>query len=290
MKRTSSGRQNVPIKALLYGDSGTGKTTFASHAPGALILDLEHGSSHLDVDRCEVDTFDEVLEVVRETKKGTLVIDSLTELERMCVHKVLGPNRKPNDQLATFGKGFGQGNELMLEYWRELLSAVERCPANVIMIAHSAVKSINDPTGMSYDRWQLHLNEKISNATQRMADYILFARFAHETRQTERKSVGITGERVLETDANAAWIAKHRGNIPNQLPLSWDAFAAAVETDRGRVDAMRSTIAALIAQVTDYELQVRMSQALADAGDSDTKLAAVERRVQARIDSNVKEN
>ena len=291
MKRTSTGRRSVPIRALIYGDPGTGKTTFCAGAPDVTILDLERGSSHLDVSRIEVDTWDEVLEVVRDTKRGTLAIDSLSKLQEYVTDKVLGPNRNPGANLVNFGNGFGEGWELALTHWREFISACERCPASILMTAHTVQKPYSDPTGLTYDRWHVALNDKISATTQRSVDYTLFARFDNATRRTEaKKTVGIIGERVLETAANTAWLAKHRGTIPDQLPLEWDAFASAVEADRFDASATLARLATLVASLdVDDVTRTTMRETIEAAANDSIRLAAIERRIQQRINETKKE-
>lgn len=289
MKRTSTGQRTVPLRAVLYGVPGSGKTTFCASAPGAVILDLEHGSSHIDVDRVEVDTWGDVLDVVRETKRGTLVVDSLSKLEEMLTDDILGPNRKPEDTLATFGRGYGQGGEVALMRWREFLSAVDRCPANVIMTAHAQQKPFTDPSGIAFDRWVIALQEKLSQATQRFCDYVFFAEFDLATRAAGKKTVGIFGGRVLRTDANAAYLAKHRGSLPETLPLDYAAFQEAIDVDRGTADKARKYIATLIESVSETELAAKMHDALQAAGTDTVRLGALKRRVESKL-SEAKEN
>ena len=44
-----SGRLNKPVKAVIYGLEGTGKSTLAAHTPNPLFLDTEGGTTYLDV-------------------------------------------------------------------------------------------------------------------------------------------------------------------------------------------------------------------------------------------------
>ena len=47
----SRGVTNSPVRAVVYGPEGVGKTTFASAWPGAVFIDVEGGSNHYDVAR-----------------------------------------------------------------------------------------------------------------------------------------------------------------------------------------------------------------------------------------------
>ena len=43
-----SGRLNKPVKAVIYGLEGTGKSTLAAQTPNPLFLDTEGGTTYLD--------------------------------------------------------------------------------------------------------------------------------------------------------------------------------------------------------------------------------------------------
>src|SRR5688572_27062951 len=47
------GVMKEPLRALIYGPPGVGKTTLAAHAPAPIWLDVEGGSGELDVARYE---------------------------------------------------------------------------------------------------------------------------------------------------------------------------------------------------------------------------------------------
>ncbi len=46
-----TGRIEKPIRVLMYGTDGVGKTTFAADAPGPVFLAAEDGTAQLDVAR-----------------------------------------------------------------------------------------------------------------------------------------------------------------------------------------------------------------------------------------------
>ena len=53
MLSIKSGRLNKPVKAVIYGLEGTGKSTLAAHTPNPLFLDTEGGTTYLDVNRID---------------------------------------------------------------------------------------------------------------------------------------------------------------------------------------------------------------------------------------------
>ena len=50
------GIQNKPIKAVIYGPEGIGKTTFASQFPDPLFVDVEGSTTRMDVARTDTPT------------------------------------------------------------------------------------------------------------------------------------------------------------------------------------------------------------------------------------------
>src|SRR5579871_2912516 len=71
----------APLRVLLYGVEGVGKSTFAMRAPAPIFLGKENGTEELPVARLpEPQTWDEVLEGIAllqnsDTEYKTLVID-----------------------------------------------------------------------------------------------------------------------------------------------------------------------------------------------------------------------
>ena len=294
--KLSKGKMPGPIRALIYGDPGIGKTTFCAGAENVTILDLEGGSRHLDVARIEVETFDDVLQIVREGhRSGTLAIDSFSSLEEMIVEKIT--EKKPGVTLTNFGGGYGHGYNLAVQYIRELVAACDRSPANTIIVGHAVQKPYTDPTGIAYDRWTIAGNEKMVQSLVKNIDYVLFAQFETATRKAGKKDVGILGERVLRTDANAAYLAKHRGELPDTIPLDWATFddarrlsyesniaaQADVQVDDPGLNKFRLEIMNLIDLVDDVPTRERMRRALKICDHDRTKLDALKARVNTYL-------
>lgn len=106
------------VRGLLYGESGVGKTVFASTWPQPLFIDAEDGmaSVTLPVDRVRVTSWEEVFAVVdylinaEELPYETIVIDSLNEIQHLCMNYIVQafPQVKRSyqsvPQVADYGK------------------------------------------------------------------------------------------------------------------------------------------------------------------------------------------
>jgi hypothetical protein len=294
--KITRGKQAVPLKVLLLGSEGVGKTTFAAGAPKPFIIDLDRGSYEQDVARVEADTFDDVLEWCEHARTDasveTLVIDSLSRLEALVSVKVCGPNDYGG--LAAFGGGYGKGDDAALQHWRHFLAVMDRVSVkkNVLLIGHTTIKSYNDPIGLAFDRHSLGLREKAAGPIKQWVNYTLYARTEVSTRVHDKtkKSLGVTtGARYIYTDNNPAYDAKHRGNLPAQLPLSWQAFADAIAADRTSCAEKLALIAALLGRV-DAPTAAKVRAAAKANETNSVQLAAIIGRLQTIIDTNETSN
>ena len=83
------GKVQSAIKMLVYGPEGVGKTTFAAHLPGAVFIDTEGSTKHMDVARFDSpaklqDVFDTLKWVSDHPDQvGSLVIDTVDWLEKL---------------------------------------------------------------------------------------------------------------------------------------------------------------------------------------------------------------
>ncbi len=287
--KITKGRTTVPLKVLVLGTEGVGKTTFVAGAPKVRVLDLDRGSFEQDVERAHADTFEEVLEWIEDArtddKVQTFAVDSLSRLEAFIITKVCGPG--DTGGLAAFGGGYGKGDDAALQYWRQFLGSLDRLSVtkHVVLVGHTAVKAFNDPLGLTYDRFSLGLREKAAAPIKQWVNYTLFARAEVSTRIQEKtkKTIGVTsGARYLYTDNNPAYDAKHRGNLPAQIPMSWDAFYDAVVADRSSCAEKLATIAQLLMRV-DPAVANKVKAATKLAEGSSVQLAAIISRLETII-------
>lgn len=282
----------APLRVLLHGVEGVGKTTWGAGAPGAIILGPEDG-----IPRAlgEVPHFPppdggwtwlDVVDAVRALAGGehqhlTLVIDTLDWLEPLLWRQVCAAAGV--DSIEDVGGGYGKGHTAALDGWRGLIAELEQLRRakgmGVVLLAHSVIRSFKNPVGEDYDRFELKLNQKAAGLWKEWPDAVLFAchdDVASKDSRTKRVRGVSTGARVLRTVHHAAYDAKNRLNLPEELPLAWADFAAAVEMGPGlRAAEMRAAIEAQIATLEPADA-VKATDALTRAGEDLTKLAELD--------------
>lgn len=221
-----------PLRALVYGLPGIGKSTFAAGAPGALFLDAEHGTLGLDVARVEINRWKDLQDVLRELMGEhaykTVILDTVDAVERMLVDEVC---RQADAQtIDNVGGGFGRGWTRVEARWNSVLEQLANLQhargLNVILLAHCNASTFSDPAGEDYTRWQLRLNKKLKESTTGWVDEMLFATYDVEKDKKTRKGKG--GDRVLRTEWRPGFDAKNRRDLPFEIALDWDAFKQAL--------------------------------------------------------------
>lgn len=228
----TSGVIPSPVKVVIYGPEGIGKTTFASAFPTPLWIDTEGSSKQLNVDRLPKPTSwamlrDEV-DCVRKQQFdcSTLVIDTADWAEALCIRAVC--DRASVKGIEDFG--YGKGYTYVKEEFGRLLDSLEEVIAagiNVVITAHAQITKFEQPDEMgAYDRWTMKTSKQVAPLLREWCDMLLFANYktivvkAGEGKNAKSKAQG--GRRVMYTTHHPCWDAKNRNNLPDELPFNFD--------------------------------------------------------------------
>lgn len=223
-----------PLKVVIYGPEGIGKTTFASQFPEPVFIDTENSTEFLDVARFpKPSSWTMLLIEINEAKAQvgsfkTLVVDTADWAEKLCKEEFIAS--KGIDGIEDIG--FGRGYVYLSEKWGKMLDKLsEVCEAgmNVVICAHSSVKKFEQPDEMgSYDRYELKLEKRNAALLKEWADMILFANYKTvvvKGKEKDAKGKAQGGKRVMFTSHHPCWDAKNRQGLPDELPLSYDQIA-----------------------------------------------------------------
>ena len=247
------GAQLRAPRIALLGVEKIGKSTFAAGAPSPIFLPIrqEEGIDDLDVAKFPtLQTFDDVRQALQTLAKEdhefkTVVIDSASALEPVIYADVCESEKAAS--IEKVGGGYGKGYTEALSRWRELMQALDylREAKNMasVIIGHVKVKRFDDPLNESYDQFQFDVNDKASAALFRWADFIGFANTKTFVKK-EQSGFGAekgraldsgNGQRFLFCQKSPAFPAGGRGpygRLPNELPLEWQAFSNAVNSNK----------------------------------------------------------
>jgi hypothetical protein len=224
-------------RVMVYGVEGIGKSTFGAGAPNPVYILTEDGLGSLKVDHFPLATsFQDVMDAISTLYKDnhafeTVVVDSLDWLEAII-------QREIEQKYDAKDLAYGKGSLIAAERWREILDGLNALRNDkgmaVILIAHTTIKRFDSPEVEPYDRYQPKLQERSNAVVREWADAVLFANYRTIVKkddvgfnQTNNRGIS-TGERLLFTSERPAYMAKNRYNMPESIPLSWDAFAEAI--------------------------------------------------------------
>lgn len=232
MLNITEGKVLRPLKTLIYGSEGIGKSTLAAQYPKPLFIDTEGGSSHMDVRRLQKpDSWDDLVAMAHEVAKnpgvcGTLVLDTADWAELLCIEAICRKFKKAG--LEDFG--YGKGYTYLSEEFTKLLNALDAvidAGMNVVITAHAKMRKFEQPDEMgAYDRWEMKLSKQVAPLLKEWADMVLFLNYKTTVITTENKSKKATGgKRVMYTTHHPCWDAKNRFGLPEEMELGFDGIA-----------------------------------------------------------------
>lgn len=290
----STVRRGAPARppiVVVYGTDGIGKTTFGASAPDPIILPTEDGldavpgAPRFPLARSFSDVISALSALYSEPHQfRTLVVDSLDWLEPLVWAETARRHDKPSIEHFGYAKGYVFADRV----WRDVLDGLAALRADrgmaIVATAHSESRQFNSPETEPYDRYQIKLHKRATELVREWADVIGFAHYEVFTQTSEgarpaRRGVG-SGRRLLSVEERPAFQAKNRYGLPAELPLSWDAFAAAV----AEAQARRAPALAADTPTDDDRDRPRYRQPLSDSADMPVPLNdAAQRELDAAI-------
>ena len=231
----TKGPIRTALRIGIYGTEGVGKTTFAAQFPGAVFIDTEGSTKHMDVARFDPpESLDDVQKCIayvigHPDEFGTLVIDTVDWLERLIFKAVCQENNLKHIEEMGYGKGYVLAKQKM-QGLLEMLDDVIRRGIHVVLVCHSMIRKFELPDEMgSYDRYMLKLNEKnIAPLVKEWTDVLLFVNYRTNivTDEKTKTKKGTGGQkRIMYANHSATWDAKNRFGLPDEMPFEFDRIA-----------------------------------------------------------------
>jgi hypothetical protein len=224
--KITKGKRTVPVRGVLYGTAGIGKSTFGAGLPRPLFLDTEESTNQLDVDRVLVTSWAALGAAVAELASGshdyqTVVIDTADWAERLLVESILAKH----NQKSIEGFGYGKGYTILAEEFGRFLTLCDGLISkgiHVFFIAHAKVVRQSPPDQTDgFDRYELKLSKQVAPLLKEWSDMLLFANFEIQVVEGTDGKIKAQGgkERVMHTTNHAAWDAKNRYGLAETLPF-----------------------------------------------------------------------
>ena len=220
------------LKVVIYGTEGVGKSTLASRFPEPLFIDVEGGTSQMDVRRVQrPSTWEELLSLILEIAKTpgickTLILDTADWCEALCVDHICAKYNQKSIESFNYGKGF----TLLGEEWGRLISALNAVISagiHVVVIAHARQRKIELPDQAgSFDHYELKLTRQVAPLLKEWADLLLFCNYETYVVTTENNTKKATGgRRVMYASHSPVYDAKNRNGLPDVMDLDYSCIA-----------------------------------------------------------------
>lgn len=309
LDRVRTGRIHTGKRFTFYGVEAVGKTSLGAAAPGPILIDIEDGSSHLDVPRYlfrDGDprghvpiTLQEVYAAVADLTRSphdyqTLVIDTVDSLEPMIWRYVCERDSGKQSNLNKSGKklisiesyGYGRGYVVALDQWRDLAARLDRLRVergmNIVLLSHSQIRTFKNPEGEDFDRYQLRIKDSAAAFLREWCDlvgYCCFENVAAKLNDDDSKAKGFsTGRRLIMLERTAAYDAKTRVPMPREIEMSqddpWGPFGRALqEGSEATPDHLAKLIKKELKRLADDELTDKVNTAIDGANGNTAVLS-----------------
>lgn len=249
LDKICKGQKARAPRIMMIGVEGVGKSTAGASMPNPVFICGESGlvgPQFADTPSFTPSNWAEVLQFLDELVSNpgnfkTVVIDTLDWVEPMLYAHVCKANNHKN--IEDFG--YGKGYVVAQQEARQLLVRLEKLNAagfNVLLLCHSQIKTVNNPTGDNYDHFESKMNAKISGLFREWCDAVLFAQFDMYTKKDGMRSKAYGGDsRIVQTTHSAAWDAKNRYGLPEVMPLDMPAILDAIAAGQPQdVEALKA--------------------------------------------------
>jgi len=253
----TTGKIQKAQKIVIYGPEGIGKSTLANQFPSPVFVDTEDSTSWMNVNRLTCNSWRDILDAIKflKTEKHsfkTAVFDTADWAERLCVQFICGNASKSSIEDFGYGKGY---TYLAEEFGKMLASLAPLITSgmNVIFVAHCTVKKIEQPDESgSYDHYEFKCTRQTSPLLKEWAEAVLFVNYHVIVRQDDNKrSKAIGGrKRIIHTQHTAAYDAKNRSDLPDQIPFELPFDFKLIEKILGDATVVTTPPKSLVGKLT----------------------------------------
>lgn len=232
--------QIEPMKVLIYGVEGIGKTTFASKFPDPIFIDTEGSTGFINARKLPNPTswtmlLDELEDIKSDPRGKTLIIDTLDWAEHLAKKYLMDKNKWAAIDSTNYGSRYVALSDEIGKLLNKL-TEIKDVGINVVLTAHAETKKHELPDEMGqYDKYTLKLEKRDAGLAKEWADMILFFNYKttiiSDSKSNSKKATG--GQRVMYTTHKPAWDAKNRLGLPDELPIDFETIRELFEAKTG---------------------------------------------------------
>lgn len=296
MLQTTKSNPAKPVRVLIYGPEGVGKSTFGAKADAPVFITPEGGIDQLTDahgNPCEalpgLSTWDNVREAVQQLtveqhKFKTLVIDSADWVERLAHAKIIGNSGKDIIRAnGGYGAGYRESERMHRELIESLSALREKKDMNIIVTAHTHVKPVKDPSMLQdFDQHEIKCHEFVSSLWREWVDALFFARFNTYVKTSDESTKGRAlsdGKRTVYTTKQPSFQAKNRYGLEPEIEFTENFWSIFWTKARKGPDVLPE-ISTLITKIEDKETVKKVEESVAAAGKDQAKLVAILNRLK----------
>lgn len=224
-----------PVIVTIIGEAGLGKTSLAATFPNPIFIRAEDGLQALPIDK-RPDAFPVVASVdslwdqfkallTEDHDYRTLVIDSVTALERMFMQYVVDSDPKKPQSINQALGGYGAGLSAVASMHQRVRKVCgmlnDKKLMNIVFIAHADLETVELPDADAFNRYALRLGKKSTAPYVDDVDVCGFLKLQTFVKGApdERKKAISDGSRLLVCHAQAACISKNRYGIEDDIQV-----------------------------------------------------------------------
>lgn len=247
LAKITSKPKGLPNRVILHAVQKWGKTSFAAQTPSPIFL-CTRGEDGLDTliksgmipetahFEDNATTWSDILMaldelLVMEHTYKTFVLDTINGAERLAIEHVVDTQFKGDMEKYD---SYGRGVKFLVPEFLKLVMLLDNLRAHrnmsIVLLAHSQVKTFQNPTGPNYDRWEPVLEKQNWAQLDRWVDMILFGdfeTFADKDRKDDKKAKATGGQqRIIHTERHAAFDAGNRYGLPAEIDCGDNAQTA----------------------------------------------------------------
>jgi hypothetical protein len=223
---------------IVYGSEGIGKTTFALRFPGPIdcLSVKETGYDNMaplgmlpeNITNYNIDSYEEVLFLIKKTKAKTLVLDSLSGLQQLLFNFVCRTHYDGNwEAFTSYWKGQRVDSPAIFQSLLDECNEARARGVHIVLIGHMITIEMKNSMGPDYMCHALELDGGeqggVCSVARKWAQAILFMNIdisINRIEKTDSKTKTILSGKARDTEMRIMYTTKSTNHsAKNQLDL-----------------------------------------------------------------------